>query len=188
MGLITGRQKGDTMDDLGVESELGDFLALWNSAQKSCEELAFNHSPETEENMLRLWSLWHHDILSKYPVGLYSGGLAIYPGPSTYRESVTQMYLRQVQDRKVHAPFMGDPSNLVMGGFWKPFATFLPEFVTEREVEKALWKAKHRSPYVKNRVPEPKKELDTEILRWGSTWGELHLRGGGSGSFCSKLW
>jgi hypothetical protein len=176
MGLVTGRTKGDTMDDLGMEGPYADFLVARESSARIVEDLVRDLPEEYVLPTYNTWKEYHqYGSDASFPIGYHSGGLNTEIGPSTLSEAIFQHYTSSISRRKITMPWMGSAGNDKMGGYWKAFTVFPSEQETIREIDRAIHKSVSRRPRrFRTNIAPLSQEVTCEVLSWGSTWRELN--------------
>jgi len=178
MGLVTGRKKGDTMDVVGREDDVGEWLVLKQSSTRVVADLLRNLPDGISQATYAQWKEWRNDLLTKFPVGFCAGGLGTECGPQTKSEACFSHFLSTVRSGKVMEKWMGDESLPFMGSVWKPFCTYYPEDLTTSEISRALWKGKNRIPkkFRPWNVPSKRAVAEYTIHSWTTSWSELRSR------------
>lgn len=176
MGIITGRKKGDTLDDLGFDDTSCKIITMLSSAQANVRELLEGHDLHME-TIYNQWKEWNSELESQFPVGYYASGFGTQIGPSTCSEARLGYHLSKVRSGKLPEPdWMGGSSNTTMGAFWKPFVQFHDEVDVLHSISRAVYRWK-RSANFKSKEPSPTPEtLKNEILIGGSSWSVLPSR------------
>jgi hypothetical protein len=178
MGLITGRQKGDTLDDIGFDSETTDILIALQSSSSVVQELLSGHD-KYSEYIYQEWKIWRNEMITNFPVGFHANGLGTEIGPSTLEESKLSFHLGRVPFGRIPMPeWSGSAKNTVMGAFWKPFVQFHDEFSVLNGISRAVYRAKRCKNFGGQwKVAQPQRTKN-EILLGGSSWSECSSRVG----------